>query len=198
MAPMNKVTSISPLEYEDTFMRYSKSTSGFYEKDIHGDKIPGDAVVITKEKHAELMAGQAIGKHIVSDSEGRPMLAEPPPDPAAVVRTRSLRRVEDGRKQAEEEGVTYNGIRYAGDPGNRQALKEAIDLAEATGQETFASWKDSDGEFHSNHPVEDLRQALLAIASRRGELIEREAQLSAEIKAAAEAEDREALEAIHW
>jgi hypothetical protein len=60
-------------------MFYSKSTSGFYIAEIHGDGIPADAVEITPEEHAELLAGQSGGKRIVADADGRPLLQDPPP-----------------------------------------------------------------------------------------------------------------------
>lgn len=59
-------------------MFYSKSTGGFYDRSIHGDNIPSDAVEITTEEHAALLAGQSQGKRIVADADGRPMLADPP------------------------------------------------------------------------------------------------------------------------
>lgn len=60
-------------------MFYSKTTNSFYDKEIHGDKIPDDAVEITAEEHAALMQGQTQGKVITFDEDGRPMLAEPTP-----------------------------------------------------------------------------------------------------------------------
>ena len=59
-------------------MFFSKQTGGFYATEIHGDAIPADAVEITTEEHAELLAGQSCGKRIVADKDGRPVLAEPP------------------------------------------------------------------------------------------------------------------------
>lgn len=59
-------------------MYYAKSTGGFYDRSIHGDAIPADAVEITTEEHAALLDGQSNGKRIVADAEGRPMLADPP------------------------------------------------------------------------------------------------------------------------
>lgn len=103
--------------------------------------------------------------------------------------------IERARKQAEAQGVTVNGIRYAGDPDNRQALAEAIELADDTGQTTFASWKDSDDQFHPAHPVADARAAYRAIGQRRGELIEKE---SAYVGAINDAETVEAVNAIAW
>lgn len=60
-------------------MFYSKSTGGFYTSEIHGDNIPGDAVEITETEHAALIEGQSLGKLIVADESGRPILQDPPP-----------------------------------------------------------------------------------------------------------------------
>lgn len=77
---------------------FSPSTRGFYDAAIHGARtrlaqvedgaepreepnpdclIPADAVVITREEHAQLLAGQAEGNSIVGGADGRPRL-EPP------------------------------------------------------------------------------------------------------------------------
>ena len=60
-------------------MIYSKSTGGFYTREIHGDNIPADAVEITEAEHAALIEGQSQGKRIVADESGRPILKGPPP-----------------------------------------------------------------------------------------------------------------------
>ncbi|MBS8267212.1 DUF4376 domain-containing protein [Halomonas litopenaei] len=106
-----------------------------------------------------------------------------------------LTEIEQSRKGAEAYGVILNGVRYAGDPSNRQALSEVLDLAEATGMTTISAWKDSDGGFHADHPVADVRQALLNIAARRGDLIAQEGALAEKIAAA---ETVEAVEVIGW
>lgn len=59
-------------------MFYSPSTGGFYDAAIHGDNIPADAVSITAEEHAALLEGQANGKRITADADGRPVLTDPP------------------------------------------------------------------------------------------------------------------------
>lgn len=59
-------------------MFYSASTGGFYSREIHGDNIPGDAVAITDEEHAALLAGQALGQIIVPAADGRPELQAAP------------------------------------------------------------------------------------------------------------------------
>jgi hypothetical protein len=75
------------------------------------------------------------------------------------------------RKLQERQGVTINGIRYAGDSGNRQALKEAIEFMEDAGLTEFPKWKCSDDEFHVNHPLADVVQAYRAIGIQRVNLI---------------------------
>lgn len=53
---------------------YSKSTGGFYDNQIH-NVLPEDAVEITAEYHATLLAGQAQGKTIMPGKDGKPVLA---------------------------------------------------------------------------------------------------------------------------
>ena len=60
-------------------MFYAKSTGGFYSREIHGAAIPDDAVEITIEEHAALLAGQGQGKLITADGGGRPVLQDQPP-----------------------------------------------------------------------------------------------------------------------
>lgn len=59
-------------------MLYSKSTCGFYSREIHGHNIPSDAVEITSEEHAALLQGQSEGKIISSDKDGFPVLTDKP------------------------------------------------------------------------------------------------------------------------
>lgn len=57
---------------------YSKTTGGFYVPEIHGDGIPDDAVEISHEAHAELLAAQSEGKVIVGKADGTPEAVVPP------------------------------------------------------------------------------------------------------------------------
>lgn len=56
---------------------YSTTTGGFYDTAIHGDNIPDDAVEITADEHADLLAGQAAGQCITADDDGYPVLVDP-------------------------------------------------------------------------------------------------------------------------
>ena len=92
-----------------------------------------------------------------------------------------LQRLTQARKEQERQGVTLNGIRYAGDPGNRQALQEAISFMDYAGLTEFPTWKDSDGAFHQNNPLADVKDAARAIGARRSQLIAAEGEYAAQI-----------------
>jgi len=92
-----------------------------------------------------------------------------------------LSQLSAARKSQEAQGVTINGIRYAGDPGNRQALQEAIAFMEDAGLTEFASWKDSDDVFHVDHPLIRVVDAYRAIGARRVQLIAAEGQYAAQV-----------------
>ena len=92
-----------------------------------------------------------------------------------------LSQLSAARKAQEQQGVVINGIRYAGDPGNRQALQEAIAFMDDAGLTEFESWKDSDDEFHVNHPLADVFDACRAIGIRRVALIAAEGEYAAQI-----------------
>lgn len=56
-------------------MFYSQTTGGFYIS----SNLPADAVEISKDYHAELLAAQAAGKIIISDGNGYPILQDRSP-----------------------------------------------------------------------------------------------------------------------
>ena len=58
-------------------MFYSKTTGGFYSREIHGDNMPADVVEITTEQYSALIEGQSNGKVITSDENGFPILIDP-------------------------------------------------------------------------------------------------------------------------
>ena len=92
-----------------------------------------------------------------------------------------LRQLTQARKSQERQGVTINGIRYAGDPSNRQALQEAIEFMNDAGLTEFPTWKDSDDVFHADHPLADVKDAVRAIGARRSQLIAAEGEYAAQI-----------------
>jgi hypothetical protein len=68
-------------------MFFSPDTRGFYSQNVHGAAIPADAVPITAEAHAALMAAQAQGAAIQPDANGNPVAVFPTPPTAAEVLT---------------------------------------------------------------------------------------------------------------
>lgn len=66
-------------------MFYSKTTGGFYSREIHGDNIPADAVEITTNEYADLLAAQSTGKVIRADQNGKPVAVDPPKPTSAQV-----------------------------------------------------------------------------------------------------------------
>ena len=74
-------------------MFYSKSKCGFYSREIHGGNIPDDAVEVTHDEHAALLAGQSAGQRIEADEHGRPVLRDAPaPDNDALADAARARR----------------------------------------------------------------------------------------------------------
>ena len=100
-------------------MFYSKATGGFYSHEIHGDNIPGDAVEITEAEHAALIEGQSLGKRIVADESGRPILQDPPPPTAEQITARLVARVQswlDGQARALGYDDIKSAVGYAEEP----------------------------------------------------------------------------------
>lgn len=87
-----------------------------------------------------------------------------------------IKAIGNERKNQEELGITYNDIRYAGSPDNRQTIAEAIQFANDSGVTVFPSWKDSDNKFHTNLPVVDVENAYRLIGQNRTALIAKEAE----------------------
>ncbi|MBU8545801.1 MULTISPECIES: hypothetical protein [Roseomonadaceae] len=61
---------------------YAPSTGGFYRADIHGAAVPADAVPVSPDLHAALIAAQAAGQRILPGPDGAPIAQDPPPPPA--------------------------------------------------------------------------------------------------------------------
>ena len=59
--------------------KYSASTNGFYDDEIHGDFSPLDCVEIENSYYEELISGQSAGMVIEADSTGFPRLVEKAP-----------------------------------------------------------------------------------------------------------------------
>lgn len=75
---------------------YAKSTGGFYDSAVH-TTMPADAVAISDEAYAALLAGQAAGKLIAADASGHPVLADPPPPDPVVTAENAIDAMLDAK-----------------------------------------------------------------------------------------------------
>lgn len=116
-------------------MLYSKSTGGFYDRAIHGDNIPADVVEIAKDEHAALLAGQAEGKIIAADANGRPVLQDPPPPTIEQIVagiTSAVQSHMDAAAKARGYDDIKSAVTYADEP--------AVPRFQAEGQ-AFRAWR---------------------------------------------------------
>lgn len=116
-------------------MFYSKTTNGFYTREIHGENIPADAVEINAEQHAALLQGQSEGKLIVADENGYPVLVDQPAPTAEQLATQARAErdtklsatnwlVERHREEQETGTTTLTAQQYADLLAYRQALRD--------------------------------------------------------------------------
>lgn len=100
-------------------MFYSAQAGGFYVRAIHGNNIPADAKEITKERHAELLAAQALGKHIVGDANGLPILQDPPPPTLADLKANKNADINAARAAANTGSFEHGGKVFSCDALSR-------------------------------------------------------------------------------
>lgn len=115
-------------------MLYSKMSGGFYLPGMH-QNIPIDALEISPETHALLIAGQAAGKRIVADLNGYPVLADQPAPSEAQIVARYEAALDthlDGVAQTYRYADRTRLALRAGYPNQHQALATA-----------FGTWMDS-------------------------------------------------------
>lgn len=109
-------------------MKYSKLTGGFYATEIHGLSTPADALDISNEEHAALLAGQSQGKRIVADATGKPILQDPPAKTLAQVKAEKLAQLQAEKDRVMNLPVTSNGHVFArGSAGRAEITRRAFD-----------------------------------------------------------------------
>lgn len=105
-------------------MKYAKSTGGFYDPTIHGN-IPSDAVEITSDEHAALLQGQAEGKRIEANADGKPILVTPA-EPSLADKAATLAKQIDADADAIYAAALGNrATEYAEAETQAQAFKDA-------------------------------------------------------------------------
>lgn len=87
-------------------MLYAASTGGFYAREIHGDAIPADAVAITRDEHAALLAAQSQGKRIQPDANDYPVAVDPPPPTLSEAQAAALAAIDAAAGTARARYIT--------------------------------------------------------------------------------------------
>ena len=122
-------------------MFYSKTTGGFYATAIHGDNIPPDAVEITANEHADLLAAQSTGKVIQADQNGKPVAVDPPKPTADDIWPR-IKAERDRRKAG---GVKVGAKWFHSDDGSR--IQQIGLVMMGASIPAGLQWKTMDGSF---------------------------------------------------
>ena len=139
-------------------MYYAQSTGGFFDVAIHGNNIPADAVKITQEDHAALLAGQVRGKEIAADKNGHPVLADPP-KPSAEQIWNLIKAKRD--RLTEHGGCKVGGKWFHSDSMSRSQQLSLVLLG--SNMPANLQWKTMDGSFVTMTP--QLAQAVMEAAS---------------------------------
>ena len=145
-------------------MFYSEKTCGFYDSEINGDAIPGDAVEITAAQHTTLLDGQSRGKRIVADKNGFPILADPP---APTVSDVWLRIKAERDRRTENGGFQVGGKWFHSDQKSRSQQLGLVLLGASI--PAGLQWKTMDGSFVTMTPA--LAQQILVSATASDQAI---------------------------
>lgn len=139
-------------------MFYSAKTGGFYDRDIHGVNIPGDAVEITVAEHAALLTAQSAGKRIEADANGRPVAVDPPATPESELLERAKAEMRTMRRDMLD-AVTGIGFR-ASVAGNDALAQETATVSQQLLDIT------DDPDLNSAQTYEEMRAAGVAAYRR--------------------------------
>ncbi|MDH1506298.1 DUF4376 domain-containing protein [Aeromonas caviae] len=142
-------------------MYYSKSTGHFYNATIHGNNIPADAVEITDDDYATLLAAQSAGQQIMANDNGYPIAIDPPQP----VRSKAVLLAEVATKRwaVETGGIIVAGHPIATDRESQAQLTSAYTLLKG-GLIADTPWKAADGSFTlvTLAEIEPVAQAVAA------------------------------------
>lgn len=123
-------------------MYYSANTGGFYDAAIHGKNIPADAVEISADEHAALLAAQSSGKVIQADKDGKPVAVDPPKPTSEQV----LERIKSERDSRTENGGYKVGTKWFHSDQKSRSQQLGLVLLGANIPANL-QWKTMDGSF---------------------------------------------------
>ncbi|MCO7263944.1 tail fiber assembly protein [Dickeya zeae] len=76
-------------------MFYSKSSNGFYSREIHGVNVPDDVIEISDDDYQDLLSQQVLGNAIVFDESTQKPIAVTPASPSKTQLSEAARRQRD-------------------------------------------------------------------------------------------------------
>jgi len=140
-------------------MFYSKIAGGFFNKSVHGNNIPDDAVEITMEQYTQLLAEQSVGATIQADDNGYPVAIFPPPPTLSARQSSVWELIKTERSARMSGGSKVSGKWFHTDQDSRLqhlGLKDSARDLLATGAVMSdaitidgqqVAWKTMDGTF---------------------------------------------------
>ncbi|MCG9064731.1 DUF4376 domain-containing protein [Laribacter hongkongensis] len=167
-------------------MFYSATTHGFYDSSIN-NTIPADAVEITAEQHAALLAGQSAGKLIMADEQGHPILADLPPVTLDTLRDRALSLLPAWEKAERAGGIEHAGQRWLTTSAALQDLRDVLLAGTVPGEQ----WVTADRRIVPM-TLPELQSLWQAITTRGAAIYQRRLEMEQQIAGMS----REQLEAF--
>lgn len=179
-------------------MFYSAQTGGFYDRSIHGDNIPTDAVEISTGEHAALLDGQGQGKRIASNIDGRPMLVDPPEPTLDELKAAKNAQINAARAAANTGTFDHGGKTFSCDQLSRSDIDGVngyVALYGALPPGFPGAWKAMDNTYLPLADVEAWKTFYTAMVATGAANFAHAQELKAQLAAAT---TPEAVAAIVW
>jgi len=177
---------------------FAPSTMGFYDAAIHGSHVPVDAVEITVEEHAALLAGQSQGQHIVADDEGRPVLVALSEPTLDELKTAKNVEINTARGAANTGTFDHGGLTFSCDAlsrGDIDGVNGYVALCGALPPAFPGAWKAVDNSYLPLPDVAAWKGFYTAMVAQGAANFAHAQQIKGQL---AEATTPEAVAAIVW
>lgn len=106
------------------------ANGAFYDSAVHA-VIPDGAAGLTDDEWRALLAGQAAGKRIVADADGKPVLEDPPAPNRETLLDALRKRIDDATDRAILTGFRYQGIGFKLSLENQMNYKAEVELRDS-------------------------------------------------------------------
>ncbi|MBY5940257.1 hypothetical protein KUW00_05065 [Halomonas sp. DP5N14-9] len=180
---------------------YSFEAQGFFDS-AHHKIMPGDVVKITEEEREALISAQSSGRLIVVGEDGKPKVIDPPDPEIDALKDDALRRINAGYQHALSAILNdYPDAETLSFDKQEREARTWGEWQEVGGTEPATPYLDAmlaERPIGKGELVARILAKADAFVAAHGAATGRRQRLEDDIKAAREAEDRDALEAITW